>query len=68
MFVPEQTLWTQIRLVLFSVFAILIAIYLMVNQLNPSVIGSLANSADPDQMPHVASDQGLQCLLIGFPT
>ena len=31
------------------------------------VKGSEANSADPDQMPHnVASDQGLQCLLLGF--
>ena len=29
-----------------------------------SVKGSLANSADPDQMPHnVASDHGLHCLL-----
>ena len=29
--------------------------------------GTLANSADPDQMPHdVASDQGLHCLLTGF--
>ena len=28
---------------------------------------TLANSADPDQMPHnVASDQVLQCLLTGF--
>ena len=28
---------------------------------------SLANSADPDQMPHnVASDQALQCLLTEF--
>ena len=28
---------------------------------------TLANSADPDQMPHyVASDQVLQCLLAGF--
>ena len=27
----------------------------------------IANSADPDQMPHhVASDQGLHCLLTGF--
>ena len=27
----------------------------------------IANSADPDQTPqNVASDQGLQCLLIGF--
>ena len=31
------------------------------------VKGSLADTADPDQMPHnVASDQGLQCLLTGF--
>ena len=31
------------------------------------VKGPLANSADPDQMPHnVASDQGLHCLLTGF--
>ena len=29
--------------------------------------GTLANGADPDQMPHnVASDQALQCLLRGF--
>ena len=29
--------------------------------------GTLANIADPDQMPHnVASDQGLHCLLTGF--
>ena len=29
--------------------------------------GSLANSADPDQMPpNVASDQGLHCLLTRF--
>ena len=30
-------------------------------------IATLVNSADPDQMPHhVASDQGLHCLLTGF--
>ena len=40
--------------------------------LNPLYTGhpkkcTLANSADPDQMPHnVASDQGLHCLLKGF--
>ena len=30
-------------------------------------MGTLANSADPDQMPHdVAADQGLHCLLTRF--
>ena len=30
-------------------------------------MGTLANNADPDQMPHdVASDQGRHCLLTGF--
>ena len=41
------------------------------HQLNPflPIKGSLANSADPDQMPHnVASDQDLHYLLLDFPS
>ena len=44
----------------------------MVDCINPLYTGhpkrsTLANNADPDQMPHnVASDQGLHCLLTGF--
>ena len=44
----------------------------VVDCINPLYTGhpkrsTLANNADPDQMPHnVASDQGLLCLLTGF--
>ena len=46
--------------------------YCLKGSLNPNnqptnFKGPQANSRDPDQMPHsVASDQGLQCLLMGF--
>ena len=44
-----------------------LVIKLLTHSYRKPVKGSLANSVDPDQTPHhVASDQGLQCLLTGF--